>query len=604
MRKSILFLKCLFTSIIYLNIQLTFAQSGMLDPSFTIGTGANTLNTSTIQTDGKILIGGFLTMYNNVQVIGIARLNTDGTLDNTFNSGTGPSGGVNSGGAGREAAIIQLANGEILIGGNFTTYNGIPRNNIALLNADGSLDVNFDPGQGFNDEVYSMEVQADGKILVGGKFTQANGVDRHYIARLNPDGSLDQSFDIGNKITTAIGFNGIYSTITLSNGDILLAGAFRSDVGNSPKNGIFKVHADGSLDVDFNTTGIGSNSTIFNVMPLANGKIIIFGSFSSYNGIARNRIARLNADGTLDQSFDPGVGVDGVGHYGFVVSTSACLQPDGKIIMVGDFSTYEGQPYNGIVRINPDGSLDTSFNPGLGANDLVWSVSLQTDSKIVITGNFTSFNGTSMNSLARLKNCYNTFNTLNITSCNNYSLNSTTYNKTGTYTQKIIKPSGCDSIITLNLTIDTKPDSSVLITGVYLHSNVSNIQYQWVDCATKQFITGATNQIYSPAFNGMYAVQLSKGTCMVQSPCASITAINIEYPNLVTANNDGKNDFLELPVQKENYTLEIYNRWGALIYKTNNYSQNWPEEPSSGIYYYTVYTDQATLYKSWLQVIR
>ncbi len=583
---------------------LLHAQSGRPDPDFVIGTGANTLSANAVQADGKILIGGYLTTYNGVQQIGIARLNTDGSLDNTFSSGSGTSGGINSGGKGAVTVIVPLPDGKILIAGNFSVYDGVPRANLARLNADGSLDLSFDPGAGANDEIYSMEMQTNGKLLIAGKFTQYGGSARNYMARLNEDGTLDTSYDPASGVTGLAPNNAIMNTVTLSNGDVLVAGIFRSDVGNSPKNGLVKLLADGTVDATFNTAGIGTNSTVRKILMQPDGKILLFGDFTTYDGIARNRIVRLFADGTIDPSFDPGVGVDGVGHYGFVVSSTACLQPDGKIIMVGDFSTYVGQPYSGIARINSDGTLDTTFDPGIGANDIIWNVSLMADSRILITGNFTTFDGVALNSVACLTNCYNTTSIVTIAACNIYVLNNTSYTQTGTYQQVLTKPSGCDSTITLHLTIDTKPDSAIIVSDDSIHAQQSSVLYQWINCTGSTVIAGATNQAFVPTVTGAYKVLLTKRACSAQSACVPFDVITI-YPNLVTVNDDGKNDFLELPSHIAPYTVEIYNRWGSLIYKSNNYKQNWPTTNSeAGVYYYIVYTSEETLYKSWLQVIR
>ena len=97
----------------------------------------------------------------------------------------------------------------------------------------------------------------------------------------------------------------------------------------------------------------------------SDGKIIIGGSFTSYDGIGRNSIARLNADGSLDIGFNPGTGANNPVH-------SITLQPDGKIIIGGDFTNYNGTGRNRVARLNTDGSLDTGFNPGIGPTTTVF----------------------------------------------------------------------------------------------------------------------------------------------------------------------------------------------------------------------------------------
>ena len=158
-----------------------------------------------------------------------------------------------------------------------------------------------------------------------------------------------------------------------------------------------RLNADGSLDTSFNP-GSGANSVVTSIALQPDNKIIIGGEFTSYNGTARNYIARLNADGSLDTSFNPGSGANSTVY-------SVALQPDNKIIIGGEFTSYNGTARNRLARLNADGSLDTSFNPGSGASNTVYSIALQPDNKIIIGGYFTSYNGTDRNRLARLNAC-------------------------------------------------------------------------------------------------------------------------------------------------------------------------------------------------------
>jgi uncharacterized delta-60 repeat protein len=150
---------------------------GTLDTGFAVGTGAaNTVLAIKIQADGKIVIGGQFSTYNGAPVNRFARLNTDGTLDTSFNTGTASNGEVRS--------IVFQPDGKILLGGTFTTYNNTTRNRVARINADGTLDTTFAPA-GTNGPVSSVGLQADGRVVVGGNFTQANSLPRNRIARFN-----------------------------------------------------------------------------------------------------------------------------------------------------------------------------------------------------------------------------------------------------------------------------------------------------------------------------------------------------------------------------------------------------------------------------------
>jgi uncharacterized delta-60 repeat protein len=407
--------------------------NGTLDTGFTPGTGANDdVNSIAIQSDGKILIGGNFTTYNGSSISRIARLNANGSRDTGFNPGAGVNGIVN--------AFVVQADGKILIGGAFTTYNSVTRNRIARLNANGSLDTGFDPagganslirvfavqsdgkvliggnlttyagtacsrivrintdgsmdagfstGAGINGAVTSLDVQADGKIIVGGGFTSYDGIVRNRIARANTDGTADAAF------CHEAGANDIIYAIALqSDGKILIGGSFTT-YGGTACNYITRLNADGSPDATFNSGGTGANTLVRYIAIQPDGKILIGGIFTSYNGTSRNYIARLNSNGSLDTGFNPGTGANSHVY-------SLAIQSDGKILIGGDFTSYNGTARNYIARLNTDGSLDTGFNPGTGANSYVNAVSVLSDGKILIGGNFTSYNGTTRFRIARI----------------------------------------------------------------------------------------------------------------------------------------------------------------------------------------------------------
>jgi hypothetical protein len=137
-------------------------------------------------------------------------------------------------------------------------------------------------------------------------------------------------------------------------------------------------------------------------------QIVIGGSFTSINGYSREYIARLNADGSLDTSFNPGLGV------GSPVTAMALL-PDGEVIISGAFTSFNGVGIaGGLALINTNGTLDTSFNPGTGPNITGVIVASEPNGKALIAGNFTKFNGTNINRIARLNG--NSSTTLNLLS--------------------------------------------------------------------------------------------------------------------------------------------------------------------------------------------
>ena len=239
----------------------------------------------------------------------------------------------------------------------------------------------FNPGA--NEEVTSLAVQADGKILVGGGFTNLGGQARNYMGRLYANGTLDSGFNPG---TGAVIDPTVYSLAVQADGKILVGGGFTT-LGGQPRNYIGRLTANGTLDSGFNP---GANDRVFPLAVQADGKILVGGFFTTVGGQTRNRIARLNANGSLDSGFNPGAN-DRV--YALAV------QADGKILVSGWFTTLGGQTRTGIGRLNANGTLDTGFNPG--ASYRVISLPVQADGKILLGGEFTTLGGQARNYIGR-----------------------------------------------------------------------------------------------------------------------------------------------------------------------------------------------------------
>jgi len=334
--------------------------------------GANlVIRAAVLQVNGKILIGGNFTQYNGTGRNYIARINTDGSLDATFDPGTGANSAV--------AEICIQTDDQILIGGYFTQYNGTGRNRIARINTDGSLDATFDPGTGANGTIMAIAIQTDGKIIIGGWFTQYNGTGRNYIARINTDGSLDATFDPGTGANSAV------AEICIQTDDQILIGGNFTQYNGTGRNRIARINTDGSLDATFDP-GTGANAWVHSLAIQADGKILAGGEFTSYDGVAEFRIVRINIDGTLDNTFGSVTGASGGSVHSIVIQT------DDQILIGGYFTQYNGTGRNRIARINTDGSLDATFDPGTGANGQVYSVILQANEKIIIIGSFTFYN--------------------------------------------------------------------------------------------------------------------------------------------------------------------------------------------------------------------
>lgn len=370
------------------------------------GVSGTSVLTTAVQPDGKILIGGDFTRVQGVSRPYLARLLADGTLDASFQPR--PNAAVYS--------VSVQPDGKILVAGDFVTLQpdlsepAISRRRIARLLPDGSVDAGFDPQA--NGPVYAVLAQPDGRIVLGGAFEslRPNGAPvattRHYIARLEPDGSLDGGFNP----------NPLHIVLCLAlepGGGILLGGHFPAlQPAGAPvmtsRHSIARLEPDGSLDADFDPKVTGWVGSMV-VQP--DGKIVIGGGFNSVqpNGAPsatmRRGLARLHGDGSLDEGFDPQANGN---VYGLA------LQADGKILAGGNFTTLQpnGAPSatsrSCVARLLPDGSLDAGFDPRAG--DWVYSVAIQGDGKILIGGLFSTLqpNGapvaTAWHRFARLEN--------------------------------------------------------------------------------------------------------------------------------------------------------------------------------------------------------
>ena len=256
----------------------------------------------------------------------------------------------------------------------------------------GDVDFSFDPGSSINDEVSALAIQPNGKVVIGGSFGSVSGVARGGIARLNADGTTDHTF--GNGQTGANSY--ILSIATQADGRVLIGGSF-STVNGVSRNNIARLNADGTLDSTFLNGLAGANFIVYSIAVQPDGRVLIAGDFTTVNGTSRNRIARLNADGSLDATFLNGL--TGADH----IVQSIVLQPDGRVLIGGWFTTVNGVSRNRVARLNADGTLDTTFLNGLtGANNIVRSLAVQSDGRVLIGGDFTTVDGTSRNRIARL----------------------------------------------------------------------------------------------------------------------------------------------------------------------------------------------------------
>ncbi|HUR98491.1 MAG TPA: FG-GAP-like repeat-containing protein [Pyrinomonadaceae bacterium] len=488
-----------------------YNDNGSLDATFTeinvqIDTGIAALE---YLQDGKILVGGWFTTVNGTSRVGIFRANSDGTVDATFQDP-----GLNAG----VQTIEPDTNGKFFIAGNYSQIGGAATSRkIHRLNADGTRDTGFSffdssiitvitdvevqpdgkvivishsgspisratsngssdasfarPVPGDAAPGYATLVLPDNKILIGGRFASVNSVNRGCLAKLNPDGTLDTSFTASlfcgsfsypldlelqpdGKILAAGQIGGARRLNADGSADVIFPGTDSGtwDIEYLPDSKILvaggtlkRFNSNGTLDATLATVAGAQFPNIFKMAVQPDGKTIIVGHFTTVNGQTRNRIARINTDGTIDSSFNAQADTDistvallpdgkiligggftsvnsdlnkryfvRLNSNGSVDSSfSAALdgpvlgmkiQADGRILIGGAFATIDGVLTLRIGRLNQNGSRDTSFNAGSGPNSTVWSIDQQSDGKIVYAGEFTKTDGRSTLGVGRLLN--------------------------------------------------------------------------------------------------------------------------------------------------------------------------------------------------------
>ena len=337
----------------------------------------------------KTIIGGNFKKFNRTSVSKIACLTEEGMIDPAFNT-------TNTGSNNLIKTSVLQTDGKIILGGNFTKYNDLINNRIVRISSNGEIDNSFSSGDGFNAQVYALAIQSDQKIIAAGAFTKYNGstINACRIIRMLPDGTKDPDFNIG------LGADGtIESVVVQSDGKILVGGHFKR-FNDLPFAGLVRLKPDGSIDESFNI-GNGFDKYVYAIALQSDQKIIVGGSFLTFDGISQKRIIRLNIDGTFDRTFDSGTGFS----KGDV--RAILIQPDDKILVGGTFSgTYNSISTSRLIRLLPSGFYDNTFTAPL--NNTLYAMNFSEDYRLIIGGNFNSVSGISKHRIARLKLCVNT----------------------------------------------------------------------------------------------------------------------------------------------------------------------------------------------------
>lgn len=295
---------------------------------------------------------GYFTGYseNNTSSNHIIKLNQDLTIDTSFNVGTGFN-EVNYNGEG----IIQQPDGKLVGFGTFTSYNGTSSVRIIRLNTDGSIDTSFVTGSGFYGSSVSYAVgpviDSLGNIIVPGRYTQYNGVapPMSYLTKLNSNGVMDMTF----SATTS--FNNVTVSSLINSDDSMFVGGYFTSFSGVSANRIIKLKSTGKIDFSF-TGATGFNNNVFGFARISGEtSFYVFGSFTTYKGVSSNRIIKLNLDGTIDNSFTGGTG------FNNTLYTPYTIIWVNKLLLYGTFTSYNGTPSLGYIILNSDGTIFQSF---------------------------------------------------------------------------------------------------------------------------------------------------------------------------------------------------------------------------------------------------
>lgn len=404
---------------------------GQIDPTFIAAfQKLGSVRVVRFQPDGKILIAGSFSYAGNTAASGLFRLNTDGTLDTSFDIGKG----VNS----EIYDILVLADGKMLIGGYFTTFNGQPAKYLARLNSDGSLDTTFNAGgAGPSDVVFRIVQRPGGGFLIKGFFQQYNSTLRSYLAAIQSDGTLDPTFssEAGNFFSGSCGSR--TSIEIMEDGKILHADCYGP--------GMVRFNADGTKDDTFLfPTNIVPYSA--KILPVSGGKFLVYGRYSTFEADGSViRIAQFNSDGSKDASFTPYTAnndiynvaltsdnklmvtrwlgsdlilirllangtVDGTFttvNLGSGTSTptpasySLAINTDGSMWLGGNNLTVAAQNQS-LFKLNANGTISATQVPTVLTAASIYDATLDTNGNILVLGDFTRVNNVSKRHMARI----------------------------------------------------------------------------------------------------------------------------------------------------------------------------------------------------------
>lgn len=378
------------TAVSYGITRLTSSLS--IDPTFSSSTSFdNVVYSVATDSNNKLYCGGAFFYYGVDLVPSLVRLNNNGSIDNTFNVGSGFDNYI--------WVVKVLSNGKVLVGGAFTTYRGATcTQGIVRLNSNGSLDTTFTGGTGVNGNVNTIEIDSNGKYVIGGSFTSYSGVTSNRILRINSDGSIDNTFVIGT------GFNSIVWKVLIDSLNSIYAVGQFIDYSGVTNYRIAKLLSNGSLDTTFVNSGFTYPGSyyLYDIEFDNNNNLLVGGNYNSYGSSSIYCISMLSTGGILNTSFNPSPGLKNTNILSSVIYT--ILPLDGSNILVGgQFSNWNSYNMNRLASLNYDGTNNPMFTIGTGFNTAVYSLGLTSNKDVLYAvGAYSLFNGNSQEQATKL----------------------------------------------------------------------------------------------------------------------------------------------------------------------------------------------------------
>jgi uncharacterized delta-60 repeat protein len=500
------------------------AQFAYVDSSYLITNGPNDRVVKiALQDDGKLIAIGYFTHFSDTPMKYICRLNIDGSLDTTFNPQAGPDG-----------YLFDLAlndEGKIIVVGNFTYFNGIKCDRIARLNTDGSVDVEFSTKSSANSRVYNCALDPNGKILIGGNFSNINLIPKRRLARLHEDGALDLSFDCGGGPKTNNNFAGDINQVLVDDSLYYVVGEF--DFFNEiPRRNIVCLSSSGGVIENMNFEG-GTNDEISCITRHTDSSILIGGYFDSIGNYSYSGLAKLFNNGNIDTVFNIGTGKNTAGVYDIGVFN------DSLILINGGYGHFDGN-YGSVQVLNSKGDVISTYSVE-EISGVINDIEKGKCDVFYFGGTFDGLDpsnsqGVNTDKIGRIRFELNIDTiTFELFNCHSAIVGLDTFTESGIYKYDEIDQTGCKTAYYVEIVIPIIDTSIISDEGTLYASEGYNL-YEWIDCSSGEIVFTSSENYFKPNENGTYLAIISYGECKDTTSCIQQTVSSNNLAKLEEAN--------------------------------------------------------------------